>query len=130
MGGNGIDQTRLTQEANDTVDDFLTAMENSSVSGIENTLSSDFTYTNSHRWNKDEFLDLMSMLFSAGGNYTKSQLNNRVNEVVTNTKIKISGSFLGEGYDIDGYYFHIIHPAQFTVEREGNRWKITQWIDE
>lgn len=128
--GGGVDTTRLAQEANNTLDEFERAMENSSISGLENTLSPDFVYTNGHRSNKDEFLDIMSVLFSYGGTYTKAQLNNRVNEVVSSTKVKISGSFRGEGYDVDGFYFEIIHPAQFTVERERGQWKITEWIDE
>jgi len=127
---NGVDETKLIQEANNTVNEFETAMENSSISSLDKTLSSSFTYTNSHRLNKEEFLDMMSLVFSEGGEYTKAQLNNRVNEFVSNSKIKISGSFRGEGYDVDGYYFEVLHPAQFTVEKENNQWKITEWIDE
>ena len=129
-GGGTVDQTKLIQEANNTLNDFERAMENSSISGLEKTLSSRFIYTNGHRSNKEEFLDIASALFSSGGEYTKAQLNHRVNEVVSNTEIKISGSFRGEGYDVNGYYFEITHPAQFTIEKENNQWKITRWIDE
>lgn len=127
--GNINDTAQLKQDANDTLDEFFKGMENRSLSTIDGTLSPNFNYTNGVSMNKQEFLDLMSLAFIEGALFLELELNNRVNELISNTKIKISGSLYTEAYDIDGYYSIDSYPAQFIVEKENNGWKITKWID-
>lgn len=130
-GNISIDEAQLKQDANDTLDEFFEGMVNSNLITIDGALSSNFIYTSGDSMNKQEFLNMIEyILLVEGANFIEMDLNHRVNEVISSTKIKISGSLYTEGSDTGGHDYTDNYPAQFIVEKESNEWKITKWIDE
>ena len=130
-GGNGGTNAEIKQQANNVVDDFLNALERENVIAAGDCLASDFTYEhNGETMNKSNTLDMFETAIDQGGEYHTLQLNNIVNEIMSDNVVKISGSVYTDVTSMQGDRTTDTYPTQFKAEKKNGEWKIILWIDE
>lgn len=123
------DTENITNEAKAVVNSFIEAMEQEDINGMSTYLLSDFVYrSNNGTLDKTEFLSITEAAFNLGAEYLVLELRDEVTEVITNTLIKIAGTFYVEMIDINGDYSTDNYPIQFVVEKSSS-WKIKELVD-
>ncbi|MFW6311536.1 MAG: nuclear transport factor 2 family protein [Nanoarchaeota archaeon] len=129
----GIDETKIEQNVDSKIKQFITALEDEDVDSIDKALASDFEWHlngESIFDSEQGYVDMMKENFNNEQEIDSIDYKNKVFDIESDSEVTVSGDWQEEGSGMDdepdGEPYELDQKVTFILEKIDGKWLITK----